>query len=114
MPHHELIERGRRSHQHGARASAAASRTAGALPRCRNRAGIACHDHGVERADVNSQLQSARCDHAADFSLAQAALDFSSFVGQVAAAVSPKFFRFPGQTRIRLLQIGEEYFRVQP
>ena len=55
--HDKLVQRGRGSDQHGARASAAPPGASGALPRGRNRPGVACHNRRVERANVNPQLQ---------------------------------------------------------
>src|SRR5690242_16637703 len=48
MAHHELVEWGGRSYQHGARSPAAAPCAASALPCGGNRPGIACHHNGVE------------------------------------------------------------------
>src|SRR5882672_7296109 len=106
MSHDELIEWSRRSHQHGAGASAAASGAPGALPRGGDRAGVAGHDDGIERADVNAELERAGRDHAANFSVSEAAFDFAPLVRQVAAAVAANVFRFSRESRIRLLQIG--------
>src|SRR5690242_9980942 len=80
MTQHELVERRGRRHQHGAGASAAAAGTSGTLPGGGNRARIACHYHGVERTNINSQFQRAGRDHAADLSITQAALDFTPLV----------------------------------
>src|SRR5712692_4869498 len=109
----ELIERRRRCYQDGARASTAAARAAGALPGAGDSAGISGHDHGVEGADIDAELESARRNHAADFSIAEAAFDFAAFVWQVATAIAANGFRLSRELRIRLLQIGEKNFRVQ-
>src|SRR5438876_5852692 len=113
MAHDELIERRRRRHQHGARTPAAAPGAAGALPGGGDRAGISSHDDGVQRSDVNAKLESAGGNHAANFSVAQAALDFAALVRQVAAAIAANCFLFSWQLRIGLLQIGEKNFRLQ-
>src|SRR6266851_184799 len=109
----KLIERRRGSHQHGAGASAATAGAAGALPGGGDGAGISGHDDGVEGADIDAKFESAGGNHAANFSIAKAAFDFAALVRQVAAAIAANGFRFSGQLRIRLLQIGEKNFRVQ-
>src|SRR5216684_5203532 len=113
MANDELIERRGGSHQHGARASAAAARAARALPGSGDGAGIAGHHNGVKRAHIDAEFESAGGDDAADFSIAEAAFDVAALVGQVAAAVAANGFRFSGQLWIGLLQISEENFRVQ-
>src|SRR5713226_1501489 len=113
MANNELIERRGRSYQHGARASAAPASAAGALPGGGDGAGVAGHDHGVERTDVNAELQSTGGNDASNFSVAEAAFDFAALVRQVAAAIAANGFRFSRQVRIRLLQIGEKNFGVQ-
>src|SRR6267154_381805 len=59
MANDELIQRRRRSHQHGAGTPASSSRAAGALPRSGDGAGISGHHYNIERADVNAELQRA-------------------------------------------------------
>src|SRR6266704_560630 len=109
----ELVERRRGSHEHGAGASTAAASTAGTLPGGGDGAGISGHDDGIQRANINAELERAGGNHATDFSVAEAAFNFASFVRKVAAAVAANGFRFSRQQRIRLLQIGEKNFRVQ-
>ena len=113
MLHDELIERRRGSDQHGAGASAAAPGAAGALPSGGNRSGIARHDRGVERADVDAQLQRVRRNHAANAAFAQAVLDFAALAGEIASAIAANGGRLSRRRRICLLQIGEQHFRVQ-
>src|ERR1700674_590196 len=113
MAHDELIERRGGSYQHGARASAAAAGTAGALPGSGDGARIAGHYDGIEGADINAELERAGRDDTADFSIAEAAFDFAAFVRQVAATIAANGFWFSRQPGIRLLQISEENFRVQ-
>ena len=84
----ELIERRGRGDQHRAGSAAAASGASGALPGGGDRAGIAGHHAGVERADINAQFQRVRGDHAANAPFAQAALDFAALAGQIAAAIA--------------------------
>ncbi len=114
MANDELIQRRRRSHQHGAGTPASSSRAAGALPRSGDGAGISGHHYNIEGADVNAEFQRAGRNHAADFPVAQAALDFASFVGQIATAIAANGIRLARQLRICLLQIGQKDFRVQP
>ncbi len=70
MAHDELIERRRRSYQHGAGASTAASRASGPLPRGGDSAGVSGHDDGIERADIDAQFESTGRNDAANFSIA--------------------------------------------
>ena len=88
----ELIERRRRSDEHGAGSAAAASGAARALPCGGDRAGVAGHHAGVERADINSQFEGIGGNHAADAAFAQAALDLAAFAGQIAAAIAANGF----------------------
>src|SRR5260370_7943407 len=114
MSNDELIERRRGSHEHGAGTSAATPSAAGALPGSGDGAGVSGHDDGIQRANINAELERAGGNHAADFSVAEAAFNFASFARKVAAAVAANGFRFSRQLRIRLLQLGEKHFRVQP
>ena len=113
MLHDKLVERRRRRHQHRARTSAAPPRAPGALPCGRNRARISRHHGGIERADVDAQFQRVCRHHAANAPFAQAALDFAPLARQISAAIAAHRFRLPGLRGIRLLQIGEQHFRVQ-
>ena len=100
----ELIERRGRSHEHSAGSAAAASGASRALPGGGDRAGIAGHHAGIERADIDSQFQGAGGDHAANAPLAQAALDFAALAGQIAAAIAANRLSRAGPRRIGLLQ----------
>src|SRR5438876_6178337 len=80
MAHDELIERRGGSHQHGAGASAAASRASGALPRGGDGAGVSGHHDSVERADIDAEFERAGGNDTANFSIAQAAFDFAALV----------------------------------
>ena len=82
MLHDELIERRGRRDEHGAGSAVAAAGAASALPRGRNRAGVARHHAGVERADVDAQFERVGRDHSADAPFAQAALDLAALAGQ--------------------------------
>src|SRR2546429_4630343 len=55
-----------------------------ALPIC---AGIAGHDHGVERADVNAELQRTGRNHSADFSIDRKSTRLNSSHGYISYAV---------------------------
>src|SRR5260370_15161226 len=113
MSNDELIERRRGGHQHGTRASAAAASTAGALPGSGDGAGVARHDDGIQRAHIDAELEGAGGNDAADFPVAESALNFAALVRKVAATVAANGFWFSRMLRIRLLQIGEKNFRVQ-
>src|SRR5882762_7852639 len=113
MANDELIERRRRRHQHRAGASTAAAGAAGALPSGGDGSGISGHDHGVERTDIDAEFERAGRNHAADFSIAQAALDFAPLTRQIAATIAANGFRLSRQLRICLLQISEKNFRMQ-
>jgi len=61
---------------------------AAARPARSERAGVARHHHGVERTDIDSQLERIGGYHGADLSIAKPALDFAPLPGQISAAVS--------------------------
>src|SRR5579863_1909405 len=86
--HDELIEWRRGSHQHGARAPAAASGAPRTLPGGRNRARIACHDCGVERSNINAEFERVCRNHAANSAFAQTVLDFSPFAREISPAIT--------------------------
>src|SRR5437899_8524348 len=109
----ELIERRRRGDQHGAGAARAAAGAAGALPGRSDRAGIAGEDGGVERADVDAELERAGRNHAANAALAQAALDLASFARKIAAAIAANRLRLRRRMWIGLFEISQQEFRVQ-
>src|SRR5260370_33186233 len=113
MSNDELIERRRASNEHGAGTSAATPSAAGALPGSGDGSGVSGHDDGIQRAHINAELGRAGGNRAADFSVADAAFNFASFVRKVAATVAANGFWFSRMLRIRLLQIGEKNFRVQ-
>ena len=77
-------------------------------------AGVSGHHARIERADVDAQFQRIGRHHAADAAVAQAALDFAPLAGQIAAAIAANRLRLARLRRIRLLQISEQHFRVQP
>ncbi len=83
-----LIERRAGGHQHRQRRGC---RRPARPARChdgRDGSGIAGHHHGVERSDVDAQLESVGGDHGADLAIAQFALDLPAFARQIAAAIS--------------------------
>ena len=101
-----LIERRARSHQHGQRCGLPAPRAAGPLPGGRDGPRIAGHHHGIQRADVDAQLQRIGRHHRAEFAVAQLAFDLAPFLGQIAAAVAAHTSR---QLRIEIiLQIRQQ------
>src|SRR6266481_4463104 len=106
----ELIERRRRSHQHGAGASTAAAGTAGALPSCGDGARVSSHDDGIKRTYIDAEFEGACRNHTTDLSMAQAAFDFAAFVGQVTASIAANGFWFSRKLWICLLQIGQKKF----
>ena len=70
-------------------------RRARALPGGRDGAGVAGHDHGVERTDIDAQFQRVGGDHGAQFAVAQLALDLAPLLGKIAAAVAANLLRRP-------------------
>ncbi len=113
MLHDELIERRGGRDEHGAGSPVAAAGAAGALPRGRDRSGVARHDAGIERADVDTQFERVCRDDSADAALAQAALDLAALAGQIAAAIAANRLGLAGLRLIRLLQIREQNLGVQ-
>src|SRR5580704_11366376 len=86
MAHDELVEWSGRSDEHGARAAAATASAAGALPGSGDRARVAGHHYGVQRADVDAQFERAGGNDSADAGVAETAFDFAALVRKVAAA----------------------------
>ena len=78
MPHDELIQRGGRGHQYGARAAAAPTRATGALPGGGNCSGIASHDDASSEPTSMPSSSRRSGDHAADFAVTQAAFNFAA------------------------------------
>jgi hypothetical protein len=85
---HVLIERHAGGHQQRELGSPAAARAPEALPQRRDGARVARADHGIERADVDAELERVGGHHAADVAGAQALLDAAPRLGQVATAVA--------------------------
>ena len=88
MIHDELIQRRARRDQHRHRHSAAPAGAAHALPRGRNRSGIAGKHGNIQASDIDAQLQRIRGNHAANRAVPQAALDLPPFIRQISAAIS--------------------------
>src|SRR5580692_3200425 len=107
MAHDKLIERRRRSHHHGARASTASPGPACTLPRSGDGAGVARHHDRIERAYVDPEFERARAYDAADAAIAQAALDFAAFLRQISGAVAANRFLLARHLGIRFLEIGQ-------
>ena len=75
--------------------------------------GIPGHHNRVERTNIDAELEGVGRNHTANFSVAEAAFDLAALVGKITAAVAANGLRFSGRMRIRLLQVGQEDFRVQ-
>ncbi len=73
--------------QHRGGAAGAPARAADLLAHRRERAGEAVEHHGVERTDVDAQLQRARGDDAAERPVGEPGLERAPLVGEVARAV---------------------------
>ncbi len=113
IANHKLIERGRGCHEDGTGATAATACAAGPLPGSGDRPGISRHHHGIERANIDAQLQRARRHHTANSCIAQSALDLAALVRQIAAAIAANRFRFARPVGISLLQIRQQQLGVQ-
>src|SRR5512142_375980 len=87
MLHDELIERRGGRYKDRARTAASPACTAGALPGGSNRPRITRHYAGIERANIDSQLECV-CGHdTQDPTVTQSALDLAAFGRQIASAV---------------------------
>jgi hypothetical protein len=82
-----LVERRARRDHHGDAPGAPPAGAAEALPRPRDRAGVARADDRVEVAHVDAQLERVGGDDAADLALPEAPLHAAARLGEVAAAV---------------------------
>src|SRR5579862_3557826 len=114
MLHDELVERSRGSDEHRARTSCTSSCTAGPLPGGSNRSRIPGHHAGIEGTNVDSKFECVGGYHSQDAAVAQTAFNLAPFFRQVASAVSANRFCLAWFRRIRLLQVSEYHFRVQP
>jgi len=113
MLDHKLIKgRGGRDVD-GASGPGAAAGATRALPSRGDGAGVAGHDGGVERANVDAELKGVGSDDAANFSFAQAALDGAAFAGKITAAIAANGGFLAGARGMSLLQIGEHQLSVQ-
>jgi hypothetical protein len=83
-----LVERRRRCHENSQRRLVAPAGATDLLPGARQRARVAGEDGGIESADIDAELERVRSDDATDAALAQAALDRTTFIRQIAAAIA--------------------------
>src|SRR6266851_7310143 len=113
MLHDELVERRGRRNEYRTGTPATPPCTASALPGRSNGARIARHHASIERANIDSQLESIRGHDSAYSAFAQPTFDLAPFSGQIPTAVAANWFCLARLRRIRLLQIGEQNFRVQ-
>ena len=81
------VERVVAGDQHPERVAGAAAGAADLLPERRAGAGEAGHQHGVEAADVDAELEGVGGREAEQLAGAQLALELAALLGQVAAAV---------------------------
>ena len=114
MLDHVLIEGRAGGHQHRGRGALAAARPSRALPARCDGARVAGHHHGVERADVDPQLERVRGHYRADLAVAQLALDLAALARQVAAAVAAHRLAGDGAAVAGILKIGYENLGRQP
>ena len=87
MVHEVLVERVVLGHQDRERVGVATARTAGLLPHRCARAGIAGEHGGVERADVDPELERVRGRDRQQFAVRQLALDRPAVLRQIAGSV---------------------------
>ena len=86
----------------------AASGAARALPARGDGAGVSGHHHGVQRADVDAQLQGVGRHHGAYAAVAQPPLDLAALARQVAAAISAHRFGGDAAAVAGVLEIGHQ------
>ena len=110
MADDELIQRGTRGDHHRRRPARAPAGPSGALPCRRNRSGIPRHHAGIERPDINPELERIGGDHGADLSLAEAALDLAAPVRKITAAIAAHPFGRARNPVEIVFQIGGQQF----
>src|SRR5207244_9582195 len=81
------------------------------LPRRCDRARVADQDSGLQRADIDAELERIRRDDAAHRPVAQAALDRASFGWEVPAAIAAHKIWRPLRLREPRAEIGEQQLR---
>ena len=114
VAHDELVERRAGRHHDRRRSAGPAAGPAGALPRGRDRAGIARQHRHVERADVDAELEGVGRHDAAHGAVAQPLLDLAPPVRQVAAAVAADHVRLARRALVRVLQVPRQDLRREP
>ena len=104
----ELVDRRAAGHEHRRRARRPAACPPGALPGRRNRARISGQHRHIQRTDVDAELQGVGGNDSPNEPLAKAALDLTTTVRQVAAAISADDVRGTRRPVERILQIRRQ------
>ena len=87
MAHVPLVELVVARHQHGGGATGSAACASDLLAHRRQCSREPVADHGVERADVDTELERVGGDHAAELAGRELGLELTAFVGEVPGAV---------------------------
>ena len=88
--------------------------TSGLLPRTGNSAGIAAHDAGIQRTNVNAQLQRIGGYHRINLPCTETTLNLPSFCRQVAAPIAPHPTGIPQGIPYQIFQVPGQHFHGQP
>ena len=114
MVHDILVNRrGRGDEEHNA-GPFPSSGTARLLPGAGNGSRIPAHHAGVQRTDVNAQLQRVGGYHSVHLSVPQALFNLPAFPGQIAAPVAPDFAGIAQRIPDHVLQVAGQHFHRQP
>ena len=73
--------------------------------------GIAGHHHGIERADIDAELQRVGGDYRADLAVAELALDLAPLLRQITAAIAAHRLARQRPAIAGVLQIRHQHFR---
>ncbi|CAB4776278.1 unannotated protein [freshwater metagenome] len=111
MSHEPLIELVVARHHHGQGWLPVTADPADLLPRRGDGAREPVDDAGVERADVDTELERRRGDHGPEVAVGECVLDLASFVGQVSRTVRAHEL---GARRRAPLHLGRHYFGGAP
>src|SRR5207237_2774468 len=103
-----LIDRRRRRDEEGGGQILAPAGASHLLPRRRHGPRVAEEDGGLERADIDAELQGVRRNDATDGTVAQALLDRAPLRRQIAAAIAADEILRPLRLRKTRAKVGEQ------
>ena len=108
-----LVERGRSGHQDRDRGSLPATGAPRALPCGGDRTRVSGQHHGVERTDIDAELQRIGRDDTEYLPIAHLPFNFAPLPGQIATAIAPDTGLSARWATSRLLEISCQHFGGQ-